>query len=782
MSVKILTEGFNSKYFNILKEDVIKQITSILSNLNEAEMSDEDREESRILRQILSKASEASYDRRKALKYTPRELEVADKYNLTLPAKVKKWDGTTITSLTDKDVDTPRGTGRDRYTPSLSRDIEKAGIKNRRDANIANFVRSRKEKGPRDERPYSQVDKFARNDNTDVFGDTTFTHDKSGRFGQDSWDKEHGRAPTLAGGNRRTPSGRWIRDKEKDLTDVEKDRIAVNKQMSQPVKDMKKALADRSENQRDLDNVNLNYARNVADARRRFDDAMAYADEQKQKESERGQKGVADANNRINKLLKKESLEGSDAKERQEKLYNGMLGYLVELISDPSELVDTLRRIGFTDDEIRSELDWVSDEDLIMSESFQKALKEKLDSLNEEGLEKIDNSVEKKINDIKLEPGKNVEFEDGDYSVWFTWHEPGINTNWYPIVQIDKGDETIYHREGGENPDSWGGFVKKAADAIKNPPAKPFLKRLYRIADRYSTSRPVSGDWDTETVHEQRAIAKGLGISMKEAKQVMINQLGFTEDMFVESFSVRLRNKISSLNEAEMSDEDKHDTDILKNIYRKTQSRANAALTPEEKSVLQKYNLERVPWDKNIHGRKNFNGREVQGSAIFQRGDFDKKWNRNKFQYDDPKSDKINYADRARKRPARDEQQDDLRDRDYWDMPTPDYAARHERDADDEWNPLTDHTYQKAERHSENQKMTQNVRDMKRALRDRKASQAKVDSADADLQAQLDKLKAEYEDRIAGVKKSHESRTDYSRKDVERNQKQINRLLRREDN
>ena len=620
MSVKILTEGFNSKYFNILKEDVIKQITSILSNLNEAEMSDEDREESRILRQILSKASEASYDRRKALKYTPRELEVADKYNLTLPAKVKKWDGTTITSLTDKDVDTPRGTGRDRYTPSLSRDIEKAGIKNRRDANIANFVRSRKEKGPRDERPYSQIDKFARVDDASTFGDTTFMHDKSGRFGQDSWDKEHGRAPTLAGGNRRTPSGRWIRDKEKDLTDVEKDRIAVNKQMSQPVNDMKQALKDRQSNQQDLDNVNLNYARNVADARRRFDDAMAYADEQKRKESERGQQGLDDANSRINKLLKKESLEDAN------------------------------------------------------------------------------------------------------------------------------------------------------------------LDKLYRIADRYSASRPVSGDWDTETVHEQRAIAKGLGISMKEAKQVMINQLGFTEEMFNEAFSTRLKNKIKSLNEAEMSDEDKHDTDILKNIYRKTQSRANAALTPEEKSVLQKYNLERVPWDKNIHGRKNFNGREVQGSAIFQRGDFDKKWNRNKFQYDDPKADKINYADRARKRPTRDEQEDDLRDRDYWDMPTPDYAARHERDADDEWNPLADHTYQKAERHSENQKMTQNVRDMKRALRDRKASQAKVDSADADLQAQLDKLKAEYEDRIAGVKKSHESRTDYSRKDVERNQKQINRLLRREEN
>lgn len=605
MSIKVLTEGFDVRAFELLKENSIKRIKSILSNLNEAEMSDEDRRDSQILRQILGKASDASYDRRRSLNYTPAELEVADKYNLTLPAKVKKWDGTTITSLSDKDVDTPRGTGRDRYTPSLSRDIEKAGIKNRRDANIANFVRSRKEKGPRDERPYSQVDKYARVDDTSTFGDTTFMHDNSGRFGQDSWDKENGRAPTLAGGRKRTPSGRWIRDKEKDLTDVEKDRIAVNKQMSQPVKDMKKALKDRESNQQDLDNVNLNYARNVADARRRFDDAMAYADEQKRKESERGQKGVADATSRINKLLKKESLEGSDANERQEKLYNGMLGYPVELISDPNELVDTLRRIGFTDDEIRSELDWVSDEDFIMSESFQKALKEKLDSLNE----------------------------------------------------------------------------------------------------------------------------------------------------------------------AEMSDEDRHDSDILKQIYQKTQGRANAALTQEEKDVLKKYNLERVPYMKNIRSSEGsyrnpiFDDREFQGS-------YD--WNTGK--KTPPKSTKINYADRARKRPKRDAQMYDMRDRDFWDMPTPDYERQHEVDSDD-YKPAT---YQQRQRYSDNQKMTQNVRDMTRALRDRKASQAKLDNAETEHQAELDKLKKEYEDRLAAIKRSQQYRTDSDRRQVDYANKRINKLLGKE--
>lgn len=682
MSVKILTEGFESKYFYILKEDAIRQITSILSSLNEAEMSDEDRRDTKILRDILAKASAAEYDKRRSLNYTPREIEVANKYNLELPAKTKKWSGTEISKLRDKDVDVPRGQGRDRYSPSLVRDMsQERGLRYNRNANLANYIRTRKEKGPKNERPYAQMDKFARNDDTNAFGDTTFTHDKSGRFGRDRWDTEHGRAPSLAGGKMRAA----------DLTDVEKDRVRVNKEMSKPVKDMKAALKDREQHQQALDDIDLDYARDVSRARERFDSDMRDAEERKRRNSAEGTQGVEDANSRINKLLKKESFEEAESINEADE---GKKKFRVNVHFEGSESFD------------------------IEASSKDEAKSKAEDLFGELSADKIVNDIA----DI---------FVDDCYE---------LNESLSENANIDK---------------------------------------LYEIADRYNTSSPVSGSWDKETAHEQSAISKELGLSMEEAKQVMIDQLGFTEEMFNESFSTRLKNKIGSLNEDEMSDEDKRDTEILKNIYRKTQARANAALTSEEKAVLQKYNLDRVTWDKNIHGRKNFNGRDVQGSALFQRGDFDKKWNRNKFQYDDPKADKINYADRARKRPARDEQQDDLRDRDYWDMPTPDYAARHERNADDEWDPLTDHTYQKAERHSENQKMTQNVRDMKRALRDRKASQAKVDSADADLQAQLDKLKKDYEDRIAGVRKSHESRTDYSRKDVERNQSRIDQLLKK---
>ena len=56
--------------------------------------------------------------------------------------------------------------------------------------------------------------------------------------------------------------------------------------------------------------------------------------------------------------------------------------------------------------------------------------------------------------------------------------------------------------------------------------------KLWEIADRYNTSKPVSGNWDTETEHELNAISKELGISKQEAKDLMIKELGFDNDMF----------------------------------------------------------------------------------------------------------------------------------------------------------------------------------------------------------------------------------------------------------
>lgn len=58
------------------------------------------------------------------------------------------------------------------------------------------------------------------------------------------------------------------------------------------------------------------------------------------------------------------------------------------------------------------------------------------------------------------------------------------------------------------------------------------MGELLELVDRYNTSTPVSGDRDTETQHEQKIIADHFNLSMEEAKQVMIDMLGFEEDMF----------------------------------------------------------------------------------------------------------------------------------------------------------------------------------------------------------------------------------------------------------
>lgn len=531
MSLRILNEVFELGQFNTLKENVVEQITLILNTLNEASMSDDDKRDSELLRQILSKARDADYDKRRALKWSPQELDVADRYNLTLPQRATKWDGSKeITPLKDNDVDYDKGFGKNRQVRSLAKDLAQQGTK----TNMADFIRKRKEKGPAQDRQYRQVNKYARVDDVDTFGDTTFTHDTTRRFGQDPWDKKYNKAATLAGSGLRNS----------DLTDLEKDRVAVNKQMSQPVRDMKAALADRKENQKDLDNVNLNYARDVADARRRFDDAMAYADEQRQKQSERGQQGVADANSRINKLLQKES--------------------------------------------------------------FIRSLEEKLNSLNE----------------------------------------------------------------------------------------------------------------------------------------------------------------------AEMSAEDKHDSEILKQIYRKTQVRANAALTPEEKAVLQKYDLERNPDTKNVR----LSTRDIPNSSayIFSKDD--------EVSRTDPKtggfyrpSDRINYADRARKRPERGENANRFAG-DYF-VSAPDYERQHQVDNDEYWNGTK---YQRMERIADNQQMTKDVRNMKGILQRRKYAQNFIDNSQAEQDAKINKLKAEYESRIDSLKNYYNDANRTSQYKIDRANNEIDALLKKE--
>lgn len=63
-------------------------------------------------------------------------------------------------------------------------------------------------------------------------------------------------------------------------------------------------------------------------------------------------------------------------------------------------------------------------------------------------------------------------------------------------------------------------------------------EKLYELADRYTTTDPVSGDWNSETAHEQQAIADEFGITLEEAKQLMIDYLGFSAEDITGSATV----------------------------------------------------------------------------------------------------------------------------------------------------------------------------------------------------------------------------------------------------
>ena len=107
----------------------------------------------------------------------------------------------------------------------------------------------------------------------------------------------------------------------------------------------------------------------------------------------------------------------------------------------------------------------------------------------------------------------------------------------------------------------------------------------------------------------------------------------------------KLQEAISTLNERkqEWSDEDKVDSELLYSIYDKKLQRSNAALTPEEKAVLNKYNLGDVFSYKNNWGAKRAATGYARGSDVYEpikRGQHVRSTETNR---------KVNLADRARK-------------------------------------------------------------------------------------------------------------------------------------
>lgn len=117
-----------------------------------------------------------------------------------------------------------------------------------------------------------------------------------------------------------------------------------------------------------------------------------------------------------------------------------------------------------------------------------------------------------------------------------------------------------------------------------------------------------------------------------------------------ESFKEALKEVVHRINEAPMSDEDKRESDILRNLYKKIDGKKYSKLTPEEQEVLDKYGLD--AWGF----RGDTKMITPKGNDVIKNGELGREVNgwRGKYWEDNKNADKINFADRARKTDSRD--------------------------------------------------------------------------------------------------------------------------------
>jgi len=250
------------------------------------------------------------------------------------------------------------------------------------------------------------------------------------------------------------------------------------------------------------------------------------------------------------------------------------------------------------------------------------------------------------------------------------------------------------------------------------------------------------------------------------------------EENLNESLNIgKLRLLIKRLNEAEMSDEDKHDSEILWDIYNKTQQRANAKLTDEEKEILKKYNLERSSDYKNINKLSPTPGRHYDGPVVSDKI----KQQVNRWRSNTRESD-INLADRARKMDDRGAYgyRGDFRyipygsgitsiddHREYKDPETGSYKRMRGKGLLD------------AERDDQNARMTEPVRDMHAALSNRKYHGKKVADNDAEYNTRRETIQREYEKKLADLENSRKWSGIHHQINLDNANQKINKLLKR---
>lgn len=233
-----------------------------------------------------------------------------------------------------------------------------------------------------------------------------------------------------------------------------------------------------------------------------------------------------------------------------------------------------------------------------------------------------------------------------------------------------------------------------------------------------------------------------------------------TDDDEDNDFLEALSEKLSQMNEAEMSDEDKRDNQILRNIYDKTQRRANAALTPEEQAVLDKYGLYRSTGDKDIvkPGKDAFHTRSITSPPRYFKGGVD------------VHDDRVNLADRARKISDRQPIRDFVNAGDY---------IVHDTTFDHDPKGNYKNTFQRQFNRANSAQMQQPMKAMRDLLNHRNYEQDRLDKADANYKDAIAKAKADYEKRMKSAEDSLAYTKKYSAKYVDDANAEIDRMLKR---
>jgi hypothetical protein len=299
-------------------------------------------------------------------------------------------------------------------------------------------------------------------------------------------------------------------------------------------------------------------------------------------------------------------------------------------------------------------------------------------------------------------------------------------------------------------------------------------------------------------------------MSLKSINESFERQFNAINDSKNEEFEVleSLRNLLSVLNEAGMSDEDRKESDLIRSAYAKIQKRSNARLTPQEQDVLNKYGIKRGSTknleydsgrnytrdDTNIVDNQDdaySHGKEIGRRVYPKKPDGSTDWDK-AYTVNTKGQDKINYADRARKRPEREKNR------------TYDYSYTFNRLGDDtehatddrgiiDYNlkPGTDkrgRNYGVDQNTAINRMSQSRLAKMRGALGDRRSAQSKLDNAkaeydrskakyDADYMKRMQDAEREYDTRMRWAKDNFDRDSDPSRRD--KAQSDIDALLKR---